>query len=124
MFAEGHNEYLDTFFAEHSHPGISWIHDLGRGRYALASQALLTEAEHAPELVSKHVGIQRHLWFSLLICNLQLMLSMGKLSHLAQLHEGTKAINQDVLDGTSTYYISFPCSLTAISQHSTTASTS
>ncbi|EIW51716.1 uncharacterized protein TRAVEDRAFT_136690 [Trametes versicolor FP-101664 SS1] len=81
MFAEGHNEYLDAFFAEHSHPGISWIHDLGRGRYALASQALLTEAEHAPELVSKH-----------------LMLSMGKLSHLAQLHEGTKAINQDVLD--------------------------
>lgn len=59
MFAEGHNEYLDTFFAEHAHPGISWIHDLGRGRYALASQALLTEAEHAPELVSKHVGVQR-----------------------------------------------------------------
>lgn len=57
MFAEGHNDYLDTFFAEHSHPGISWIHDLGRGRYALASQALLTEAEHAPELVSKHVGV-------------------------------------------------------------------
>lgn len=70
MFAEGHNEYLDTFFAEHSHPGISWIHDLGRGRYALASQALLTEAEHAPELVSKHVGIRRHLWVSLLIFKL------------------------------------------------------
>ncbi|KAJ8487889.1 hypothetical protein ONZ51_g3889 [Trametes cubensis] len=81
MFAQEHNEYLDSFFAEHPHPGISWIHDLGRGRYALASQALLTEAEHAPELVSKH-----------------LMLSVGKLSHLAQLHEGTKAINQDVLD--------------------------
>ncbi|KAI0636924.1 Non-repetitive/WGA-negative nucleoporin C-terminal-domain-containing protein [Trametes polyzona] len=81
MFAQDHSEYLDTFFAEHPHPGISWIHDLGRGRYALASQALLTEAEHAPELVSKH-----------------LMLSIGKLSHLAQLHEGTKAINQDVLD--------------------------
>ncbi|KAH9900978.1 Non-repetitive/WGA-negative nucleoporin C-terminal-domain-containing protein [Cubamyces lactineus] len=81
MFAQDHNEYLDAFFAEHPHPGISWIHDLGRGRYALASQALLTEAEHAPELVSKH-----------------LMLSVGKLSQLAQLHEGTKAINQDVLD--------------------------
>ncbi|KAI0374941.1 hypothetical protein BV20DRAFT_934524 [Pilatotrama ljubarskyi] len=81
MFAQSHSEYLDTFFAEHPHPGISWIHDLGRGRYALASQALLTEAEHAPELVSKH-----------------LMLSIGKLSHLAQLHEGTKTINQDVLD--------------------------
>ncbi|KAI0331109.1 hypothetical protein GY45DRAFT_1322812 [Cubamyces sp. BRFM 1775] len=81
MFAQEHNEYLDMFFAEHPHPGISWIHDLGRGRYALASQALLTEAEHAPELVSKH-----------------LMLSVGKLSQLAQLHEGTKAINQDVLD--------------------------
>ncbi|KAI0362165.1 hypothetical protein OH77DRAFT_1515456 [Trametes cingulata] len=81
MFAQNHSEYLDTFFAEHPHPGISWIHDLGRGRYALASQALLTEAEHAPELVSKH-----------------LMLSIGKLSHLAQLNEGIKTINQDVLD--------------------------
>ncbi|KAH9856929.1 Non-repetitive/WGA-negative nucleoporin C-terminal-domain-containing protein [Lenzites betulinus] len=81
MFAQDHQEYLDAFFAEHPHPGISWIHDLGRSRYAQASQALLTEAEHAPELVSKH-----------------LMLSMGKLSHLAQLHDGTRAINQDVID--------------------------
>ncbi|KAI0670336.1 Non-repetitive/WGA-negative nucleoporin C-terminal-domain-containing protein [Trametes maxima] len=81
MFAQDHGEFLDSFFSEHSHPAISWIHDLGRGRYSLASQALLTEAEHAPELVSKH-----------------LMLSIGKLSHLAQLHEGTKTINQDVLD--------------------------
>ena len=60
MFAQEHNEYLDSFFAEHPHPGISWIHDLGRGRYALASQALLTEAEHAPELVSKHVSYLCH----------------------------------------------------------------
>ncbi|KAI0780884.1 Non-repetitive/WGA-negative nucleoporin C-terminal-domain-containing protein [Trametes elegans] len=81
LFAQEHTEYLDAFFAEHPHHGISWIHDLGRGRYALASQALLTEAEHAPELESKH-----------------LMLSIGKLSHLAQLHDGTKTINQDVLD--------------------------
>ncbi|KAI0831351.1 hypothetical protein BC628DRAFT_1311430 [Trametes gibbosa] len=81
MFAQDHSEYLDTFFAEHAQPGISWIHDLGRSRYALASQALLAEAEHVPELVSKH-----------------LMLSMGKLAHLAQLHDGGKAINQDVID--------------------------
>ncbi|KAL7283436.1 hypothetical protein ACG7TL_002866 [Trametes sanguinea] len=81
MFAQDHSPYLDTFFAEHPHPGISWIHDLGRGRYALASQALLAEAEHAPELVSKH-----------------LMLSVGKLSHLAQLHEGAKTVDQSVLD--------------------------
>ncbi|CDO69523.1 hypothetical protein BN946_scf184785.g28 [Trametes cinnabarina] len=81
MFAQDHSPFLDHFFAEHPHPGISWIHDLGRGRYAQASQALLTEAEHAPELVSKH-----------------LMLSIGKLSHLAPLHEGAQEVDQSVLD--------------------------
>ncbi|KAI0748169.1 Non-repetitive/WGA-negative nucleoporin C-terminal-domain-containing protein [Daedaleopsis nitida] len=81
MFSLGHNEYLDLFFAEHDYPGISWLHDIGRGRYAPASQALHTEAEHATELVSKH-----------------LMLSIGKLSHLAQLHDGETEISQDVLD--------------------------
>ncbi|EJF65900.1 hypothetical protein DICSQDRAFT_49916 [Dichomitus squalens LYAD-421 SS1] len=82
LFAQqDHIEYMDLFFAEHPHPGISWLHDLGRGRFALASQALLSEAEHAPEIASK-----------------QLMLSMGKLSHLAQLHEGQTSISQDVLD--------------------------
>ena len=56
MFSQGHTEYLDLFFAEHNHPGISWLHDIGRGRYAAASQALQTEAEHASELASKHVS--------------------------------------------------------------------
>ena len=55
MFAQDHNGYLDLFFEDHKHPGISWIHDLGRGRYADASQALRTESEHASELASKHV---------------------------------------------------------------------
>ncbi|KAI0807541.1 hypothetical protein C8Q74DRAFT_1213431 [Fomes fomentarius] len=81
LFAQDHVEYLDLFFAEHNHPGISWIHQLGRGQYALASQALRTEAEQAPELESKH-----------------LMLSIGKLSHLAQLHEGETTVSQDILD--------------------------
>ncbi|RPD66182.1 hypothetical protein L227DRAFT_539315 [Lentinus tigrinus ALCF2SS1-6] len=81
MFAQDHSGYLDLFFADHKHPGISWIHDLGRGRYADASQALRTESEHATELASKH-----------------LMLSIGKLSHLAQLHEGEASVSQDVLD--------------------------
>ena len=57
LFAQDHIEYLDLFFAEHPHPSISWIHDLGRGRFAQAAQDLQSEAEHAPELVSKHVGI-------------------------------------------------------------------
>ena len=55
LFAQEHIEYLDQFFAEHSYPNISWIHHLGRGRFGLASQCLQSEAEHAPELVSKHV---------------------------------------------------------------------
>ncbi|OBZ75079.1 hypothetical protein A0H81_04264 [Grifola frondosa] len=81
MFTQEQDGYMDSFFAEHPNPAISWIHDLGRGRYGLASQALLSEAEHATELTTKH-----------------LMLSIGKLSHLAQLPENSASIDQNVLD--------------------------
>ncbi|KAH9952015.1 hypothetical protein B0H21DRAFT_800355 [Amylocystis lapponica] len=80
LFAREHDDYLDRFFAEHPDSPILWLHELGRGRYGPASESLLHEADRAGELVSKH-----------------LMLSIGKLSQLAQLHEN-KPIDQTVLD--------------------------
>lgn len=102
MFARhNHTGYMDLFFAEHPHPSISWLYDLGRGRYSLASQALQSEAEHASEIVSMQVGyrVPPRLSRTDIDPIAQLMLSIGKLSHLAQLHEGETSINQDVLDG-------------------------
>lgn len=57
MFTQvDHDEYLDRFFSEHAYPGVSWLHDLGRERYGMAAQTLLTEADKAAELESKHVS--------------------------------------------------------------------
>ena len=53
------------------------------------------------------------------------MLSMGKLSHLAQLHDGETAINQDTLDGMVSTSLSGIILLIASSlQHSTMVLTS
>lgn len=58
LFAQEHDQYLDEFFAENPQPDISWINDLGRARYGLASDALLRVAAHASELEVKHVSLQ------------------------------------------------------------------
>ncbi|KAG6814378.1 hypothetical protein H0H92_010964 [Tricholoma furcatifolium] len=77
-----HNAHIDKYFAENPDDSISWIHALGQGSYATASATLLKEAEQANNLDAKH-----------------LMLSIGKLSHLAQLHESkTATIDNAVLD--------------------------
>lgn len=56
LFAQEHDQFLDEFFAENPQPDISWIHDLGRARYGVASGALLHVAAHAGELEVKHVS--------------------------------------------------------------------
>lgn len=56
MFAQEQDEYLDKFFAEHPHPNISWIHQLGKGDYGSASETLLEQAHNASELDSKQVS--------------------------------------------------------------------
>ncbi|OSX65290.1 hypothetical protein POSPLADRAFT_1054050 [Postia placenta MAD-698-R-SB12] len=81
MFAQQDDEYLDDYFSEHPNMSVSWLHDLGKRRYSLVSEALLTEAGRATELVSKH-----------------LVLSIGKLAQIAQLHENNIPIDQSVLD--------------------------
>lgn len=57
MFAynEPHSAYMDRFFEENPHPAISWIDDIGKGRYGPAANALLAEAEQASNLEAKHV---------------------------------------------------------------------
>ncbi|KIM87137.1 hypothetical protein PILCRDRAFT_64451 [Piloderma croceum F 1598] len=57
MFAQEdvYSGYMDKFFAEHHHPAISWIHDLGRGKHGAASQTLLAESQGASDLQIKHV---------------------------------------------------------------------
>ncbi|KAI0341587.1 hypothetical protein BDW22DRAFT_1358408 [Trametopsis cervina] len=81
MYAQDQPEYLDKFFAEYNYPSVSWIHDLERGRYGLAADSLLSEAQSAPELSSKH-----------------LMLSIGKLACLAQAQEGDAPADDQTLD--------------------------
>ena len=107
MFAQDHAEYMDKFFAEHHYPSVSWLHDLERGRYGLAASSLLSEADHASELSSKHVMFR---FFFLSFCDnpsyshaagSQLMLSIGKLSYLAQVQEGDSAFDEQTLDGSS-----------------------
>ncbi|KAK0204765.1 hypothetical protein DFS33DRAFT_1322617 [Desarmillaria ectypa] len=79
--SESHTGYMDKFFANNANPLISWIHDLGHGRYAAAARALLVESGEATNLASK-----------------QLMLSIGKLSHLAHEQETLAPSDEDISD--------------------------
>ncbi|KAJ7774888.1 hypothetical protein B0H16DRAFT_78349 [Mycena metata] len=83
MFSQDdvHSIYMDKFFASHPDSSISWIHDLGQRRYEAAAEALLAESVDATQLSTKH-----------------LMLSIGKLAHLAQVQETTEIVDDHVLD--------------------------
>ncbi|PBL03649.1 hypothetical protein ARMGADRAFT_1095393 [Armillaria gallica] len=78
---ESHTGYMDKFFADNANPLISWIHDLGHERYAAAARALLVESSEATNIASK-----------------QLMLSIGKLSHLAHEQETLAPSDEDISD--------------------------
>ncbi|EIN07336.1 hypothetical protein PUNSTDRAFT_71669 [Punctularia strigosozonata HHB-11173 SS5] len=81
VVSEQYGQHIDRFFEEHPHRSIAWIHDLGTRNYAPASLALLAEAQSATDLESK-----------------ELLLSIGKLSHLAQLHEAEGSIDEPTLN--------------------------
>ncbi|KAF7967089.1 hypothetical protein HWV62_35891 [Athelia sp. TMB] len=83
MFAQedAYGGYIDRFFAEQHHPSISWVNDLGKGRFSSASRTLLEESRDAGDLEIKHF-----------------MLSLGKLSQLAQIHEPDADVDEVVLD--------------------------
>lgn len=57
MFAQEivYGGYMDKFFAANHHPSISWLHDLGTGKYGAASETLLAEAQDSSDLQTRHV---------------------------------------------------------------------
>lgn len=59
MFAQdgAYGEYVDKFFADNSHPNISWINDIGKHRYGGAANALFGESRRAADLETKHVRL-------------------------------------------------------------------
>lgn len=84
LFAQGgHNyeQYLGNFFEKNPHPTISWLYKLGKGEPNPASLDLLGGSKQAKDLETKH-----------------LMLSIGKLSYLAQLSQSGVQPVETVLD--------------------------
>ncbi|KAF9013861.1 hypothetical protein BDQ17DRAFT_1320576 [Cyathus striatus] len=73
--------YIDRYFSERKDNGISWIYDLGHERYGTVATSMLSEARKASNLEAKH-----------------LMLSIGKLSHLAQLQDTNADADEAVID--------------------------
>ncbi|KAH9981165.1 Non-repetitive/WGA-negative nucleoporin C-terminal-domain-containing protein [Lactifluus volemus] len=78
--SEAYSDYLDKFFLKHDRPFISWIQDLDKEKFHSAAESLLAESENAGDLAAK-----------------ELMLSIGKLTHLAQMQEDT-AVDESMLD--------------------------
>lgn len=65
MFSQDDEKrYVDRFFTEKPNPSISWLHDIGKTRFGAASSALLSEAQGAVNLESKHVStFEKGFWF-------------------------------------------------------------
>lgn len=60
MFAQSelYTNHIDAYFAKHPQPSISWIHNLGKGRWTTTSQTLLSQANGTSDLATRHVSIQ------------------------------------------------------------------
>lgn len=62
--------YMDSFFKENPNTGLSWIHDLGQGRFGPAASSLLKVAESATNLEGRHVSVIVAFWVNYeLTCN-------------------------------------------------------
>jgi len=102
---ERHTDYLDMFFLKNNRPLVSWIQDLEMERFHSAAETLLAESENVGDLAAKEVINQVHvLRRALFDLDLQLMLSIGKLTHLAQMQEDA-AVDETMLDGMCTTFI-------------------
>ncbi|KAI9509614.1 Non-repetitive/WGA-negative nucleoporin C-terminal-domain-containing protein [Russula earlei] len=77
---DAYADYLDRFFLKRNHPFVSWIQDLAKERFHSAAETLLAESENAGDLAAK-----------------ELMLSIGKLAHLAEMQENA-AMDESTLD--------------------------
>ncbi|KAH9043103.1 hypothetical protein EDB85DRAFT_1855669 [Lactarius pseudohatsudake] len=82
LFSQGerHEDYLDKYLTKNNRPFVSWIQDLEKERFHSAAETLLAESENAGDLAAK-----------------ELILSIGKLTHLAQMQEDT-AVDESMLD--------------------------
>jgi nuclear pore complex protein Nup133 len=95
--SEAHGDYLDKFFLKHNRPFASWIQDLDKERFHSAAGTLLAESENVGDLAAKEV-MEYHVPNARADFGTQLMLSIGKLTHLAQMQEDT-AVDENMLDG-------------------------
>ncbi|KAI0302174.1 Non-repetitive/WGA-negative nucleoporin C-terminal-domain-containing protein [Russula brevipes] len=75
-----YTDHLDRFFLKHNRQSVSWIEDLEKDRFHSAAETLLAESDNAGDLAAK-----------------ELMLSVGKLAHLAQMQEDT-TVDESMLD--------------------------
>ncbi|PFH54313.1 hypothetical protein AMATHDRAFT_72820 [Amanita thiersii Skay4041] len=73
--------YMDKFFATNPNNAISWLNDLGKERYGSAAASLLAESKSANNLEVKH-----------------LMLSIGKLAHLAETFADNTLQEDEIFD--------------------------
>ena len=55
--SDQYGSYIDAFFLKHPYPYVSWIHDLGKGRWGSASVTLLSNAERMQDLETRHVRV-------------------------------------------------------------------
>jgi nuclear pore complex protein Nup133 len=78
--SERHPDYLDEFLRKKNRPLVSWIQDLEKERFRSAAETLLAESENVGDLAAK-----------------ELILSIGKLTHLAQMQEDI-AVDESMLD--------------------------
>jgi len=78
--SERHPDQLDNFLRKNNRPLVSWIQDLEKERFHSAAETLLAESENAGDLAAK-----------------ELVLSIGKLAHLAQMQEDIAA-DESMLD--------------------------
>jgi hypothetical protein len=96
--SDAYASYLNKFFLKNNHPFVSWIQDLEKERFHSAAETLLAESENAGYLAAKEVMESSVPIKTRADSGLQLMLSIGKLTHLAQMQEDT-AMDESMLDG-------------------------
>ncbi|KAH9079551.1 Non-repetitive/WGA-negative nucleoporin C-terminal-domain-containing protein [Lactarius deliciosus] len=99
LFSHGerHEDYLDNYLTKNNRPFVSWIQDLEKERFHSAAETLLAESENAGDLAAKEVLDQLHLLRRYSDQEPQLILSIGKLTHLAQMQEDT-TVDESMLD--------------------------
>ena len=102
MFSQGgtYTDYLDRFFLKNNRQFVSWIEDLEKDRFHSAAETLLAESENAGDLAAKEVTERLVHMEASADSELQLMLSIGKLAHLAQMQEDT-TVDESMFDGMS-----------------------